>query len=138
MAPNRGWLVLINAQGRRFANETAPYTVLGGLVQRQGGSAYAVFDEASRAAAAPNMLFRAYWVDHADLNDPQVVSSLLGDSGLKTTLIDNLEPQATLSKCQERAEQDGVIDTPAFVVDGQLFIGREHLPWIEELLTATA
>lgn len=58
-----GWLVLINRQGRRFADETAPYTVLGGLVARQGGAVYAVFDEAARAAAAPNRLFRAYWVD---------------------------------------------------------------------------
>jgi len=58
-----GWLVLVNSAGRRFADETAPYTMLGGLVQRQGGSVFAVFDEAARAAAAPGPLFRAYWVD---------------------------------------------------------------------------
>jgi fumarate reductase flavoprotein subunit len=58
-----GWLMLVNSDGRRFTNETAPYTVLGGLIEHQGGTAYAVFDEAARAAAAPNMLFRAYWVD---------------------------------------------------------------------------
>jgi fumarate reductase flavoprotein subunit len=58
-----GWLMLVNSAGRRFADETAPYTVLGGLVQRQSGPVFAVFDEAARAAAAPGPLFRAYWVD---------------------------------------------------------------------------
>lgn len=58
-----GWLVLVNRDGRRFADETAPYTMLGGLVQRQGGTAFAIFDEPARAAAAPGPLFRAYWVD---------------------------------------------------------------------------
>ncbi len=58
-----GWLVMVNPAGRRFANETAPYTVLGGLIQKEGGHAFAVFDEAARAAAKPGPLSRAYWVN---------------------------------------------------------------------------
>jgi fumarate reductase flavoprotein subunit len=57
-----GWLVMVNQSGRRFANETAPYTVLGGLIQREGGHAFAVFDEAARQAAAPGPTSQAYWV----------------------------------------------------------------------------
>jgi fumarate reductase flavoprotein subunit len=58
-----GWLILVDREGRRFTNESAPYTVLGGLIQRHGGSAFAIFDEPARAAAAPGPLSRAYWVD---------------------------------------------------------------------------
>jgi len=58
-----GWLILVNQEGRRFANESAPYTVLGGLIQQQGGSAWAVFDEAARQSARPGPMSQAYWVD---------------------------------------------------------------------------
>ena len=71
-----GWLILVNREGRRFASETAPYTVLGGLIQRHGGSAFAVFDEAARAAARPSVVSRAYWVHEildAKANDGTVV-----------------------------------------------------------------
>ncbi len=58
-----GWLILVNAAGRRFASESAPYTVLGGLIQREGGHAFAVFDGAARREAKPNPFSQAYWVD---------------------------------------------------------------------------
>lgn len=58
-----GWLIAVNQAGRRFCNETAPYTVLAGLFKHQGGKIYAVFDEAARAAAKPNPASQAYWVN---------------------------------------------------------------------------
>jgi fumarate reductase flavoprotein subunit len=58
-----GWLVMVNATGHRFADETSPYTVLGGLIEREGGHAFAVFDEAARAAARPSPISQAYWVN---------------------------------------------------------------------------
>ncbi len=58
-----GWLILVNQAGRRFTSESAPYTVLGGLIQKQAGPVYAIFDEAARQAAAPSDISRAYWVD---------------------------------------------------------------------------
>jgi len=39
-----GWLILVNRQGRRFCNETAPYGIMDGLLQEQGDSAFAIFD----------------------------------------------------------------------------------------------
>ncbi len=57
-----GWLMLVNRKGRRFVDETGPYSMMAGLLKRHGGVAWAVFDEAARAAAAPNPLFKAYWV----------------------------------------------------------------------------
>ncbi len=57
------WLVMVNKQGRRFCNECAPYTVIAGLLNSQGGHAHAIFDEAARAVAKRSPQFQAYWVD---------------------------------------------------------------------------
>jgi flavocytochrome c len=46
-----GWLLLVNAEGRRFCDETVAYGLLDRLVRLQGGRAYVIFDEASRQAA---------------------------------------------------------------------------------------
>jgi len=58
-----GWLVMLNEQGRRFCDETAPYIVIAGLLNKQGGHAYAVFDEPTRVAAKRTPMFQAYWVN---------------------------------------------------------------------------
>lgn len=42
-----GWLVLVNADGRRFCDETAPYGIMDGLIAAQGDTAYAIFDHAT-------------------------------------------------------------------------------------------
>ncbi len=42
-----GWLVLVNADGRRFIDETAPYGILDGAVRVQGDRVWAVFDRAA-------------------------------------------------------------------------------------------
>jgi len=46
-----GWIVIVNREGRRFFNETAPYGITDGLLRRQGDVAYAVFDSAALTAA---------------------------------------------------------------------------------------
>ena len=79
--------------------------------------------------------FRAYWVSGADLNDEAFVTSLLATSG--TEVSENVLDEALgqLPENQRNAEEIGIIDTPAYVIDGQIFIGREHLPWIRSILT---
>ncbi len=83
-----------------------------------------------------NAAFHAYWVNHADLNDEGTVRGLLADCGLDA---DGFSPRDALTKLEQTiasAGELGVIDTPAYLVADQLFIGREHLPWIRELLSA--
>ncbi|MGY1810834.1 FAD-dependent oxidoreductase [Blastococcus sp. SYSU D00669] len=46
-----GWLVVVNREGRRFMDETAPYGITDGLLRAQGDVAWAVFDGATLAAA---------------------------------------------------------------------------------------
>ncbi len=46
-----GWLVLVNRDGRRFCDETAPYGIMDGLIHTQDDLAYAIFDQAVLDAA---------------------------------------------------------------------------------------
>ena len=78
--------------------------------------------------------FKAYWVDGADLNDPQVVAALLTDSGHDAHLLDGIELETVLAEAQARAHEDGVVDAPGYVIGDQVFIGREHLPWVISLI----
>ncbi len=77
--------------------------------------------------------FQAYWHDKLDLNDLETVNSIIEKSD-NVGLVQTSKAQSTLTEAMTVAEELGVIDTPAYLVHDQLFIGREHLPWIEEIL----
>ena len=49
-----GWLVYVNADGRRFVDETAAYAVMSGVIRQNGGRCWAIFDEPARAEAKPS------------------------------------------------------------------------------------
>ncbi|PKP71309.1 MAG: hypothetical protein CVT83_02970, partial [Alphaproteobacteria bacterium HGW-Alphaproteobacteria-5] len=68
---------------------------------------------------------------HADLDDPDTVAALLSGSGYEAQRLDVSASRAALADVQAEAEEQGVFETPTYVLDDQLFIGREHLPWIE-------
>lgn len=76
--------------------------------------------------------FNAYWEAHADLDDMAVVHALLIESGVRFegTLAD---ARSVLEIAQDQAEEARIVGVPAYVIEDQLFVGREHLPWIEEL-----
>ncbi|MGH3626334.1 MAG: FAD-dependent oxidoreductase, partial [Sciscionella sp.] len=42
-----GWTVLLDCEGRRFCDETAPYGVLDTLIRARGNRAFVVFDDAA-------------------------------------------------------------------------------------------
>jgi 2-hydroxychromene-2-carboxylate isomerase len=78
--------------------------------------------------------FEAYWVDNADLNNVEIVSTLLSRVNIETM---NWNPAVGMQQLEDslrNAEEAGIVEAPAFVLDGQIFIGREHLPWIRTIL----
>lgn len=79
--------------------------------------------------------FEAYWQDHADLDDPRVVERLIQTSGAQLTA-DLSQCRDLLETAQEQAEAAGIVGAPAYVIAEQIFVGREHLPWIEEIASA--
>ena len=77
--------------------------------------------------------FAAYWTDNADLDDAGIVQDLLRQSGAVHSG-DLSTARASLEAALDKAEEAGVVDTPGYIVQGQMFVGREHLPWIGEIL----
>ena len=82
------------------------------------------------------LAFSYFWRDSLNLNETKTVNELLTSSG-----IDYIVPQDTghllnaLNQLTQQAKEFGVIATPTYWIDNQLFLGREHLPWIKEELT---
>lgn len=79
--------------------------------------------------------FAAYWETHADLNDPDVVGKLVAEYGDSRSA----NPQVLLDALEtalEIADDVGIVGAPAYVICEQIFVGREHLPWIEEIVRA--
>ena len=74
----------------------------------------------------------AYWQLHADLDDRQVVQTLIENTGTQLSA-DLSACRELLEAAQEAAEEAGIVGAPAYVIAEQLFVGREHLPWIEAI-----
>lgn len=85
-------------------------------------------------AAYMDAAFNAYWVNQLDLDDRDVVNALLDQSGSAQFLPDAQRCTQLFDTAMEHARAHGVIDAPTYLIDEELFVGREHLPWIRELL----
>ncbi len=77
--------------------------------------------------------FTRYWHTHPDLNDLSTVQQLLEASGAATVAFAAETAIAEFERWQDQSVERGVIDAPAYFVADQMFIGREHLPWITQL-----
>nr|WP_070959041.1 DsbA family protein [Hyphomonas sp. Mor2] len=76
--------------------------------------------------------FQAYWTDHQDLDDETVVTDLLNRIGASYDG-DLGRAKDDLVRAQIAAEEAGIVGAPAYVIEEQIFVGREHLPWIAEI-----
>ena len=76
--------------------------------------------------------FKAYWKKHEDLDDLQIVQGLIHETGTQVS-VDPSKGRILLDAAQEQAEEAGIVGAPAYVIADQIFVGREHLPWIEEI-----
>ena len=85
--------------------------------------------------------FERFWKRELDIEDPAVVSALLAEAGGDTagfTAYAAGDGPNEVARISRDAEEKGVFGVPSFIVDGELFWGREHLPDIRDLLTAPA
>lgn len=78
--------------------------------------------------------FAAYWTEQADLDDAAVVAALL--SSVQQAVPDPNSARAELLSIRAAAEEYGIFESPSYVIADQLFVGREHLPWIRSLIKA--
>ena len=87
-----------------------------------------------------HIIFERFWKRELDIEDPDVIGAMLTESGANTTGFSAYsagEGRGELDRICRAAEAIGVFGVPSFVVDGELFWGREHLPDIRAML-ATA
>jgi 2-hydroxychromene-2-carboxylate isomerase len=86
-----------------------------------------------------DIVFECFWKRALDIEDPAVVASVLRQAGADWAgAADYLadEGPGEVVRISRTAEEQGIFGVPTFVVDGELFWGREHLPDIREMLAA--
>lgn len=82
------------------------------------------------------LAFTYFWRDGLNLNETKTVNEMLTASGIDYILPQNTEHLlSALNQLTTQAKESGVIATPTYQIENQLFLGREHLPWIKEELT---
>ena len=88
-----------------------------------------------------DLVFERFWKRELDIEDPAVVGAVLAEAGADTASFVRYvaeQGQAALDRICREAEAKGVFGVPSFILDGELFWGREHLPDIRALLAAPA
>jgi 2-hydroxychromene-2-carboxylate isomerase len=86
-------------------------------------------------------IFERFWKRELDIEDSDVVGGVLAEAGadIGGFLDYSAGPgRVEIDSVCHAAEAIGVFGVPSFVLDGELFWGREHLPDIREMLGATA
>jgi 2-hydroxychromene-2-carboxylate isomerase len=87
-----------------------------------------------------DITFERFWKRELDIEDPDVIGGVLAESGADAAVFSAYsagEGREELDRICRAAEALGVFGVPSFVIDGELFWGREHLPDIRAML-ATA
>jgi 2-hydroxychromene-2-carboxylate isomerase len=86
-----------------------------------------------------DIVFERFWRRALDIEDQAVVSAVLSEAGADGAGFPAYlaaEGREELERVCRAAETAGVFGVPSFILDGELFWGREHLPEIREMLGA--
>ena len=74
--------------------------------------------------------FKAHWQDQKNLDEWDVVASLLTSAACDSKQLSS----DALDRHQHDIEAEGIVSDPALVVAGEVFIGRAHIPLVRQLL----
>jgi 2-hydroxychromene-2-carboxylate isomerase len=86
-------------------------------------------------------VFERFWRRELDIEDPSVIAAVMAEIGAVTIGLDDylagegLREHAAICAAAETA---GIFGVPSFIIDGELFWGREHLPSIRQMLSTPA
>jgi len=83
-------------------------------------------------------VFERFWKRELDIEDPDVITAVLVEAGADIHGLPAYlaaEGRQELEGICRAAEAMGVFGVPTFVVNGEIFWGREHLPEIREQLS---
>lgn len=86
-----------------------------------------------------DIVFERFWKRELDIEDPAVIAGVLAEAGADAAGFAAYAAEAgprEVDRISREAEEMGIFGVPTFVVDGEQFWGREHLPDIREMLAA--
>jgi 2-hydroxychromene-2-carboxylate isomerase len=85
-----------------------------------------------------DVVFERFWRRELDIEDAAVIAAVLRETGADpaTFAAQASALRAEVAAVSRAAEELGVFGVPSFIVDGELFWGREHLPDIRAMLSA--
>jgi len=115
------------------ANKFFPITttrLMRGAVAAQHAECFAEYHRA---------IYPAFWVDSANLGEPEVIREVLDKAGLNADLIlartEESDVKEQLRLNTEEAVRRGVFGAPTFFVGEEMFWGNDRLIFVEEALT---
>ncbi|GAC1390343.1 MAG: 2-hydroxychromene-2-carboxylate isomerase [Variovorax sp.] len=116
-----------------------PHCPINTLTLMRGATALQL-QQPARFADYVAAVFGAIWVDRKDMNDPQVVASVLQAAGFDPAalLAQASDPQVKerLKQVTQDAVARGVFGAPTFFVDGRMYWGQDRLEFVKEALKA--
>ena len=86
-----------------------------------------------------DLTFERFWKRELNIEDLGVIGGVLEEAGADTAGFSAYlagEGRGELERICRAAEANGVFGVPSFVIDGELFWGREHLDDIRAILAA--
>ncbi|SDA92624.1 2-hydroxychromene-2-carboxylate isomerase [Pseudomonas sp. NFACC15-1] len=91
-----------------------------------------------RFEAFVDCLFRAFWVDARNLNDPETVAAVLNEGGFDADHVLALTSDEQVKQALKSATEDaigrGVFGAPSMFVGDELFFGQDRLDFVREAL----
>lgn len=110
-----GWLTLVNQDGRRFCDETAPYGILDSLVRSQNDRVWAIFDREAllHSTGLKNARYKQYRPTTKTRQSPHWITDIVDEmvrTGVvvEASTIDNLASQTGLHGAVLRGTVDRV------------------------------
>ena len=84
------------------------------------------------------VVFKSMWVDNKKMDDIEVIQSVLKENELPTKdIFEGTQDQNVKNKLIENtnyAVEQGAFGAPSFLIDGELFFGKETLQDVEDLI----
>ena len=88
--------------------------------------------------AYSSLVYERFWKRELNLEDAGVIEHVLDDAGARTAGFQDYasgEGRVLHDNIQRAAFDAGIFGVPTYVIDGEIFFGREHLPRIRWMLT---
>ena len=82
-------------------------------------------------------VFERYWREALNLEDERAIAALLAEIGAAAGFEAFVkgEGRAELARLQWELREMGVFEVPSYIVNGEVYLGRQHLPLIRAMLS---